>query len=358
MSRTLTNFRNCAIALVCLLSWVSFAPIATAQNNNDFGNAIGNILLNAIENARIQSIQKSWAQLDPAIAECLVSKYQMYPDQLAQSGISAKDSRLKQYIADCQQLTTPPPVEYSGYVQGPAGKYTRTSPALAQIASRFFVLVQSAEIRSADWDALLNGVKQKADRGCSGQNSVPVFELHDGKDMVSQALRLQDPWVFAEVECSAEMVAIEDQAGAMAVEDLAAGVAGAQYFGVHSVSINADYDSSFEATLRTLERLSGRIEQSDKKKGVIVTAGSHQRSPLYTERYFIVLDPETDAKTRVTFELISAASYKNQPDELALVAEDRESVDRRANQFVQALLDAVQHRSPARAKPFSSSAIR
>lgn len=231
--------------------------------------------------------------------------------------------------------TLAPAVTYDGFSLGLRDMYTRTNKGLPQIGGRFFVRVTSSEANSSDWDVLLGGVKSKAEANCKGDYSVSAFQFYGGHDSVSKQFDLQMPWVYASVECATPPAESLDPAAAMTLSDLTKNIVGAEYFEPHSIVLNARYDSAFPAVLKSLDHHGLEVQTSDKNKGIVVTRASSVKNSPYLQRYVVVLDPEADTTTRMSFELVSASGNQSAGADLALVAEGKGSADARAQAFAE-----------------------
>jgi len=227
-----------------------------------------------------------------------------------------------------------PPVGYNGYNAGLRDMYTRAGQGLSTVGSRFFVRVTSSEANSTDWDALLGGVKSKAEANCTGDYSVSAFQFYSAHDPISREFDLHEPWVYAAIECATPPDQNPDVAASLTLSNLTKNISGADYFEPHSIVLNGRFGAAFPAVVKALDHDGLKIQMSDKDKGILVTQPAKVHKSPYLQRYVIVLDPETDTTTRMTFELVSASGDGNTAD-LALVAEGRGSADVRARKFVE-----------------------
>lgn len=90
--------------IVVAMAGAAVATPASAQSDgNPWVNGLGGLLGGLINQAIIDNAVKSWNAVDPDVQGCLVRSYNIVPADLAQQGISAKDSRLSGYMQSCQQ---------------------------------------------------------------------------------------------------------------------------------------------------------------------------------------------------------------------------------------------------------------
>ncbi|MBI3438684.1 MAG: hypothetical protein HY054_08575 [Proteobacteria bacterium] len=96
-----------ALALTTLLV-LSPSPLARAQSNNnngtELGNAIAGLITGAINQARMNRVTRTWANVDPDIQKCLADRYNTPVSALIQNYVGADDYRLREPIANCTQI--------------------------------------------------------------------------------------------------------------------------------------------------------------------------------------------------------------------------------------------------------------
>lgn len=312
---------------------------AHSQDDNDpnaqLGQAIGNILGQALSNAIKQSAVRSWQKLDPAVLDCLQSQYGIDPAQLADQGISSGSLKYKGYVKECERLTAPPPMQIEGFADNPEGTYTRVAQGLPTIGSKFAVRVAASAVGNKTREARFDGLQRKVQAECPGQYSIAAIHFYGGNgDANSKANSMREPWADAEVECESAPADASDDADAIALEDLTANAPGAEYFPVRTAVVNASFKDTFSAAERVLGKRDARVARSDKDKGIIIAGEVDGRSAAYGERYFIMLDPETDTSTRLTFKLIAGSSEPLQGAAPFFHPDDCDVAAERARQFV------------------------
>lgn len=324
-----------ALALVCI-SGVD----AHAQTQQNWGQALGNLLGATITDAIHASIVKSWQSLDPAVTNCLETRYGVNPAQFAESSVSANDRSVKPFVDACKQLFMPPPLDIPGYRENPPGTYVRTSAGLAAVRSKYFFRDTVPEVGSDAPAALLAGVNQKAQSACPGEYSVSEYHLHSSTDPNAATLGIQGPWIDAVVDCSADRAGTDSPAG-MIIAELTKPMAGGAYFDLHAVVLDAAYDDAFAVIERLLIRDGDPVVRADPDKGVIATGHPTDWNVPYYEQFFIVLDPTTDTTTTMTFKLLASSRDAGHPNEFAFMIEDEDTVNRRADEFVAAVVQAL-----------------
>ncbi len=280
-------------------------------------------------------IRDSWNNLDPAVLDCLLTEYSLSPDQLANEGISANDSRIKSYLNECASYdSVPPPIQYTGYREGPDNVFTRTAKDLNTVGSQFFVDVTASEMGNGTWDALLKGVKARAESDCSADYSVYSFRFFAGKDPDSIAVGRSEPWVNALIQCASQPKETSDMATEMALDDLTEGEPGAGYFSVHSAVVNQGFDGAFDSVIKVLNQHGGRVLQLNKKDGTITAERQKTVQKEYEQKYFIMLDPVSTSTTRLTFKLIVGMPDLAASADSGIIFEDRAAADKHANDFI------------------------
>jgi hypothetical protein len=116
-----------AIVVAC------FAMSFTVTAANADGSSILGAFLNAMGNAVVLG---SWQKVDAQTQDCLGTRFNMNPSDLAQQGILPTDPRVAPYIDQCQQLLAqqqqPDAQPQDVALQQPSGP-----PDAAELASRF-----------------------------------------------------------------------------------------------------------------------------------------------------------------------------------------------------------------------------
>ena len=325
------------IALAAVLCTASALP-SFAQDNSDnneqLGEALGNLLINSISQAVRDSAQRGWANLDPALLNCLETQYSLDPDQLASQGIGPGAARFKPDVKECKRLLAPPPLQIEGFAEGPDGTYTRTGEGLPKIASRFAARVVASGAGDASREARFNALQSKVQSGCAGDYSISVIHFYFGGDEAnSKANGIHEKWADAEVECSIDPPD-PDNADALTIDDLTNGNAGAQFFTMHSAILNAPFKKAFESVVDDLRSHSRHMARSDKDKGIIVTGEPEEKKAAYSTSYFIVLAPDTDATTRITFKLVEGSLEPMHNAPTLFHPQGHEVAETRAQQFI------------------------
>lgn len=64
----------------------------------------GDILSGIIDAAIVDAATKKWQQVDSDVQQCLITRYNGVPQQLAQQGIGPDDSGVAPYVSSCQQI--------------------------------------------------------------------------------------------------------------------------------------------------------------------------------------------------------------------------------------------------------------
>jgi hypothetical protein len=337
-SSALRVFRARTVTLATILCLVFARPVA-AQDDNDpnaqLNQALGNLFGQMLSDAIKRGTYKNWMKLAPEVQECLTSEYNLDFNALADQGIGPHGYQVKDAVAECVRLTTPPPLQIDGFAEYPAesGVYTRTGPGLPSIGSRFVARVTASEARGETREARLTSLIAKVQSGCANQYSISVIHFFNGQDATSKANEIREKWADAEVEC-AIAPRDEDSADALIIDDLASNNGGAQFFAEHSIILNAPFDKAFESATAVLRAHRNHIAQSDKNKGVIVAGDDGGRSATYLTSYFVVLAPETDATARLTFKLVEGSTDPVRNGPTVFHPQDRGVSEARAQQFI------------------------
>jgi hypothetical protein len=185
------------------------------------------------------------------------------------------------------------------------------------------------DTREARYNALV--AKAKAD--CKSDSSIAVIRFYGEKDPNTKANSLNEKWADAEVEC-ADPQAGEDSTDALTVDDLTNGDRGSLFFDVHTAQLNAPFKSTFDAVVAALRAHAYHILRSDKDKGIIVTGNPGRHEFVYSEAYYIVLAPETDATARITLKLVEGSLEPIHNAATLFHPQDHDAVNRRAEQFI------------------------
>lgn len=321
------------LAFAAFLCFSVSPALCQDDDNDDLGQALANTLLNSIDQAIRDSAAKSWQQLDPAVLNCLETQYSVDPDQLAQQGIGAGASRVKPYVKECQRLTAPPPLQIEGFVESLPGTYSRTSPGLPKIGSRFAVRTTASMAGGDTREARLSALQAKVQAGCAGQFSIATIHFFGGDDQNSKANNIREKWADAEVECEID-AAGEDSADALAIDDLTNSDRSALFFDIHSAELNTPFKSAFDAVVSTLHAHTYHVLRTDKDKGIVITGNPGRHGFIYAEAYYIVLAPETDTKTRITLKLVEGSLEPVQNAATLFHPQDHEVVNHRIEQFI------------------------
>jgi hypothetical protein len=90
------------VALVFGLA--AFGGTATAQTSEErIGDAIGDLLVGAFQQARIESARRTWVEVDRDVLVCFERSNNVQVEQLIRQAISATDRRVRPYIQACTQ---------------------------------------------------------------------------------------------------------------------------------------------------------------------------------------------------------------------------------------------------------------
>lgn len=106
--KRLFGFRNAGIGLMVatlLASGVAVTPPARAQDDGT-AEAIGGILGAIIGAAMIDNARKAWQQVDPDVRDCLVQRYNISPNILANKAIGPNDARVADYVNSCNNIVS------------------------------------------------------------------------------------------------------------------------------------------------------------------------------------------------------------------------------------------------------------
>lgn len=366
--------RRASLAVCAALAFLLHPnALAFAQSNDDVKQIVGQIL-NALITQAIQDhsqaaharAEKSWEGLDPIVDLCLRRNYGIASEDLAQAGVSATDQKIRPYVEDCTrfaaqvaqdsgvQATQPeaPQIHSASYTQSSPGLYVRSSKAIANPQSQYNIVVTATEAGGGSGDALLAGAERKAGTICAGEHAVSAFRLYSEADPNSALRGISEPWIMASIDCSVPSPAVPGtETVVLTIDDLTKttrsddtrAIPGAAYFDVHSVLIDAPYDTAFDAVVAALKDGKDSVARADHDKGIVITVypltSSLPRDTKYVEQFFAVLDPVTDASTRVTFKLLASVRDASRPEEMVFGSEDQDTVAWRAQQFVQEIRD-------------------
>lgn len=112
---------RCATAGCFALALGSVPAIADGDDGGFFGR-----VLNSIQQGAARA---AWQGVDPAVQNCLQSKYNVNPADLGTQGIGPGDPRVSQYVDNCQQLVS----------QGDGGGQAQVDPAerMKELTARY-----------------------------------------------------------------------------------------------------------------------------------------------------------------------------------------------------------------------------
>lgn len=79
---------------------VSNIPLSLANSAIDLGDILGAV----IKDAQIKAAYESWQKVDQEVQQCLIEEYNISPKSLANRGIKATDKRVTPYIKSCEKL--------------------------------------------------------------------------------------------------------------------------------------------------------------------------------------------------------------------------------------------------------------
>lgn len=330
------DLRRRFAVVLSLVFCIGCASPAVGQDNNDpsqqLGQALGNILLNAIDQGIKDSAARSWQSLDPAVLNCLETQYSVDPDQLAQQGIGAGSSSIKAYRKECERLTAPPPVQIDGFVESTPGLYTRTTNGLETIGSRFVVRTTATAAGGDTREARYNALLAKVQASCT-DFSIAAIRFYGEKDPNTKANKLNEKWADAEVECAAPQAG-EDSDDAVNIDDLTNGDRDALFFDVHTGELNAPFKGAFDAVVAAVHARAYHVRRTDKDKGIIVTGNPGRKEFAYSEACYIVLSPESDTTTRITLKLVEGSLEPVHNAATVFHPQDHDVVNQQAEQFI------------------------
>ncbi|MDE2133921.1 MAG: PDZ domain-containing protein [Alphaproteobacteria bacterium] len=255
------------------------------------------------------------------------------------------DSVSAQRVAPEEPVATNPPlqvVEPSDNVQ-PA-----EPPPVAH--SWYVVRATKSEAGGDGVDALQAAARQKIEALCAGDYSLTEYHTYDGTGEDASVSGVHEPWLDATVACAAERpVAPEAATAALTIDDLiqaprndsAKPIPGAEFFDVFTEELDNPYGATLKAVTAVLKNQDDRIAVTDKDKGMVVTAYPPKWDTARVEQFFIVLDPESDTRTRMTFKLVSRWRHLASSDKAEYHVDDRDTVSRRAAEFIAAVRQSL-----------------
>jgi|GEM_PF-2421762 len=90
--------------VVLALTLVAFGGAASAQTSEErIGDALGNLVVGAIQQARVESARRTWVEVDRGVLVCFERNNNVRVEQFIREAVSATDRRVRPYIQACTQ---------------------------------------------------------------------------------------------------------------------------------------------------------------------------------------------------------------------------------------------------------------